>query len=399
MNGRVAIFGPLPNPARDSSVGGVAIHTSALTRALRELGVDVSVLSDSHTAEERLDGFGVRGARRSNLARIASAHPFSAAQAAERTMMSTERRVLGLPPGRTFSRAVLVRDALESIAPSVAHVQQADFRPLYLELSGGRIPTVITVHGLGGLETKEYPALADLIPVHLRRAAAITVPSTALREEVGRLGVDVHDLHVVPNAVDHSLFRPSDRRAAREELDVDPDAPLIVCVGRITRHKGADILLEAFASIRATVPDARLALVGPWSLDTPRPAPESGVTVHDAVPHEQVATWLTAATLTVVPSLYEGFGLTALESLACGTPVVASQVGGLPEIVDDRVGALVEAGSVPDLARAVRTMIEDPERRARNSSAALERAAGYTWAASAAAFEDVYVSVLEGRRA
>ncbi len=393
MRYRVAIIGPVARSDQAMTVGGVAIHTAAIAAALREEHVDVAILSDTHTAEEATEVAGIRGAELGTLARIAIARPITTATIAVRCLLSPERKRLRLPLKRTVSRAMLIRAALDEGRAELVHVQQADFRPLYLNLSGWRGPRVITVHGLGALETAEYPALKEIIPQHLLSASLVTVPSAALKREVSSLGVPASRVHTIPNAVNHELFHPIDGAGARANLGLPEGAPILLFMGRITAHKGVPDLLTAFESVRKTHPEARLAFVGPWSLDRPKPTSTEMITVREATPREHVPFWLNAATLTIVPSLYEGFGLTALESLACGTPVVATRVGGLAEMIDETVGALVEPGSPTELANAITRLLDEPARMSRLAANAVDRAAGYTWAKSAHGFKRLYDTV------
>jgi glycosyltransferase involved in cell wall biosynthesis len=160
---------------------------------------------------------------------------------------------------------------------------------------------------------------------------------------------------VVHNGVDLDRFRPVDQRAragARARLGVPVDAPLAVCVGRVTRQKGQDILLAAWPVIRRYCPDARLALVGGGDLLPKFSAvPMPGVTFAGPVP--DVRDWLAAADVVVLPSRWEGLSLTVLEALATGRSVVVSDVPGLGEMVVPGVGKRVAAGDPAALADAV----------------------------------------------
>jgi len=179
-------------------------------------------------------------------------------------------------------------------------------------------PRVITVHGLGALETKEYPGLAQVIPANLRNADAVTTPSHALAEEVTALGVPADRVTVIPNGVDHTRFYPRDRGQARLRLGVDHDSPLVVFAGRITVHKGAVDLAKAWPDVRRAHPHALLAFVGPGG-DADVDGVDGALLPGAATP-EDLAWWYAAADVVVVPSRYEGFGLVALEAMACGRP-------------------------------------------------------------------------------
>lgn len=398
MSVSVAILGPFPSTSSPASVGGVAVHGDALSRALRARGHTVVTLSDSHMADDTYDGYGIRGAKAGTTARLGLSHLVTAVAIAFRTIGSSERRALGLPFSRSFTRALLLKLALADASPDIVHVQQADFRQVYLSLAGWAGPVALTVHGLGALATGEYPALRTIVPAHMAHADAVTAPSTALACEIETVVTDMQ-VDVVPNAVDHDLFAPpnpetDDGASAHLATDSSSQAPTLLYVGRITLFKGADDLLRAFETVRATLPHVTLTMVGPHSDEVAIDTAMSGLTLLESVPRDAVPAHLAAADLTIVPSHYEGFGLSALESLACGTPVVATDVGGLPEIIDEQVGALVPPSDPQALAKAIVEMLEDSDSLQRRGRAGMKRAARYTWDETAAGFERIYRSLL-----
>jgi glycosyltransferase involved in cell wall biosynthesis len=184
---------------------------------------------------------------------------------------------------------------------------------------------------------------------------------------------------VVRNGVDLHRFQPADDRArarARYRLAVDPDRPLAVCVGRVTRQKGQDVLLAAWPRVRRECPDAELALVGAGDLlPALRAGAPEGVRFAGAV--TDVRDWLAAADLVVLPSRWEGLPLTALEAMATGRAVVASAVPGLVEVVAPAVGALVEPEAPEALAEQVGLRLRDRARSAREGRAAARHATGF----------------------
>jgi glycosyltransferase involved in cell wall biosynthesis len=181
---------------------------------------------------------------------------------------------------------------------------------------------------------------------------------------------------VVRNGVDLDRFPPADedaRAAARHRLGVDPAVPLAVCVGRVTRQKGQDVLVPAWHRVRLQCPDAELALVGDGDLlPALRSTPVPGVRFAGAV--TDVRPWLVAADLVVLPSRWEGLPLTALEALATGRCIVASAVPGLAEVVAPGAGALVPPDDPDALAGAVALRLRDPARTAAESTAAARHA-------------------------
>ncbi|MDT4989867.1 MAG: hypothetical protein QOI74_3961, partial [Micromonosporaceae bacterium] len=178
--------------------------------------------------------------------------------------------------------------------------------------------------------------------------------------------------------VDLYRFRPAGdgaRAAARAGLGVPADAPLAVCVGRVTRQKGQDVLLAAWPRIRSRCPGARLALVGDGDLlaslrATVRAMPAAGVRWVGAV--DDVRGWLAAADVVVLPSRWEGLSLTVLEAFAAGRGVVASDVPGLADVFAPGVGVLVAPDDPAALADAVARRLRS-ERLARAEGAAAAR--------------------------
>ncbi|MEW2044621.1 glycosyltransferase [Streptomyces sp. NPDC005476] len=168
---------------------------------------------------------------------------------------------------------------------------------------------------------------------------------------------------VVPNGIDTERFHPAPVGTVRASLlpGLDPAAPLVVCVARLCRQKGQDVLLAAWADIAAKVPAARLVLVGdgPDGERLRSRAPESVLfagAVDDAVP------WYQAADLVVLPSRWEGMALSPLEALACGRPVVVTDVDGARESLPTALAplCLVPAEDPAALAGAVTGLLRDP---------------------------------------
>jgi D-inositol-3-phosphate glycosyltransferase len=233
-------------------------------------------------------------------------------------------------------------------------------------------------------------------------------------EEADQL-VDLYEadpdrIAVIPPGVDLELFSPCSRTAARRRLGVADDAFLLLFVGRIQPLKAPDVLLRAAARLVADDPALADRLVvavvgGPSGSGLARPerlqglAAQLGLTEHvrfvPPVPQDQLPDWYRAANLTVVPSYSESFGLVAVESQACGTPVVAAAVGGLRTAVADGVSGVLVDGHDPDeYAAVLGGLAHDPERLAALSRGALLHAGRFGWATTAAGMLDVYSDAL-----
>lgn len=205
---------------------------------------------------------------------------------------------------------------------------------------------------------------------------------------------------VVHPGVDLELFSPGDRGAARARHDIAPDAIVLLFVGRIQPLKAPDLVLHAAARLLDEQPTLRDRLVvvvcgGPsgTGLDHPTSLVELAheLGINDVVRFEpprtrdELADWYRAADLTMVPSYSESFGLVAVESQACGTPVVAASVGGLRTAVLDQVsGVLVEGHDPVAYAHVLGELIAHPERRDELASGARMHASSFGWAATTA---------------
>lgn len=391
---KVALLGPLPSTG---AIGGVATHTDAVVPLLRAHGLDVRVFDDAHIAGSApVDAIGVRGAPAPVLARRALSNP-SAALGRPGGGALADITALGIPWRQAFSRTLLLAEATRAYQPELVHIQQADFRPLYADAAGMTGPRIITVHGLGSLTTLEYPGLAEMIPANLAAADAVTVPSSALAEEVEALGVARERITVIPNGVDHAVFTPGDRTEAREMLGLSCDRPIVVYAGRLTQAKGVGDLSRIWPLVLESIPDAQLAFVGPLGDANLDPTPEA-LTPGPVGPAE-VARWFAAADAVVVPSRYEGFGLSALEAMACARRVVAAEVGGLVEIVPPEAGKLVPAENPEALVDALVEVLEaDTAERESAEAAAHAATTPYSWEAVADAFVSLYEAIVQNAR-
>ncbi|HEY8507087.1 MAG TPA: glycosyltransferase [Steroidobacteraceae bacterium] len=194
-----------------------------------------------------------------------------------------------------------------------------------------------------------------------RRAAALIAVSSALRDSMIAQGLPAERITVVRNGVDLNLFKPGDRAALRNRFGFT--GPTLLSVGNLVPEKGHELTLAALARL----PDTRLVLIGsgPQEESLRKLADEHGVasrvTWMRPLPQSSLAEYYSAADLTVLSSLREGMPNVLLESLACGTRVVATAVGGAPEIVTDPVaGTLLHTRSADALAQVCAGLLAHP---------------------------------------
>jgi glycosyltransferase involved in cell wall biosynthesis len=229
---------------------------------------------------------------------------------------------------------------------------------------GARV--VETYHGREGWRGGVAVFLPDrLISRFVDRVIAV---SEAARTFLVRgKGYPARKITVVPNGRDLSVFRSGAARdTARKELGLDRAVPLVGVVGRLEEQKGHGYLLEAWPSVVAEFPDARLLLVGDGSLRETLAARARALGVSDSLIfagfRSDVPRFLDAMDVVCLPSLYEGMPLTAIEGSAMARPVVATAVDGTPEVVrDGRTGRLVPPADPPALGIALRDLLRDPE--------------------------------------
>ncbi|MBI5366562.1 MAG: N-acetyl-alpha-D-glucosaminyl L-malate synthase BshA [Planctomycetes bacterium] len=279
---------------------------------------------------------------------------------------------------------------------------------------GARPALVATLHGTDITLADRHPCHARLVSFALDRCDAVTAVSEYLRAETLRRFRPAHDVAVIPNFVDARTFAPlapAVRAAVRRRLGVPararaagtPAPALLVHVSNFRPVKRVPDLLRAFARIRRRIP-AVLVLAGAGE-DAPAAralARRLGIAPHVRFVGEvrRIERLLGAADLFLLASEMEGFGLSVLEAMSCGVPVVATRCGGPQELIEDGVeGRLAPVGRPADFARATLDLLEaaPAERRARCESARA-RALRFSPEAAAGAYERVYRAAAERAR-
>jgi glycosyltransferase involved in cell wall biosynthesis len=244
------------------------------------------------------------------------------------------------------------------------------------------VPYVITAHGSDINVYAEKPLLRPQIRGAFAGARGVIAVSRALEAKIAAMGAGMPLERIGCAGFDPTLFAARDGDAARAALGVDRAARVVLFVGNLVAVKAVDVLLQAWAALGADT-RARLVIVGDGvnrgALEA-QARPLAGVTFLGARPQAEVAAWLSVANALVLPSHHEGMPNAVVESLASGVPVVASRVGGIPELVEEGVnGLLVAPGDAPALAKALATALE----RDWNREAIRASAAHLTWDALA----------------
>lgn len=282
------------------------------------------------------------------------------------------------------------------------------------------VPHVVTAHSLEPRRPWKAEQLGGgyRISSWVERTAyehadAVIAVSEGMRSDVLDCypALDPARVYVVRNGIDSDAYHPVRERDALPRLGIDPDQPIVAFVGRITRQKGVGHLVAAAHQLHE---DAQLVLCA-GQPDTPQIAHETRTAVAELAAARRGVTWiqrmlapaevrqlLSAATVFVCPSVYEPLGIVNLEAMACGTAVVASDVGGIPEVVvDGETGLLVhfDEHDVPafrsGLIDAVNALLTDPERARAMGLAGRRRAVEeFTWSSIAEQTFAVYEKVL-----
>lgn len=389
--------------------GGQGVYVRNLAAGLAELGHDVTILSGQPYPEDL--------------------HPAVRLEKVPSLDLYREDDPFRTPKLREFRDWIDVLEYLQMLTAAFPEPLTFSLRARRLDLSGfdvvhdnqslgygllsilRRRPFLATIHhpisrdraldlaaarGTKRITTRRWYAFVRMQGRVARRLPAILGVSTASAgDTVDDFRLDPAQMTVVPLGVDTELFRPSEQRApGRIVVVASADSPL----------KGLPHFLDAAAKLR-TDREIDVHLVS--NLD-----PEGAthrrvhhgdlagvVTVHSGISDDDLAALISSAQVMVVPSLYEGFSLPAVEAMACGTPLVASAAGALPEVVGD-AAVLVRPGDVEALVTEIGRLLDDPAERARLGAAARERALDrYSWVAVARRTAQAYERVIAGHGA
>jgi starch synthase len=392
----------LTNEYPPNVYGGAGVHVEFLSRELaRLMDVEVRCFGDQHVDDGRLV---VRG--------------------------FPEPSGMGAPAHLQPVFGAMARDVAWAAADVDAdvvhcHTWYSHLGGVLIQL-GYDMPLAITVHSLEPLRPWKreqlrggYDLSCWIEQSALAQANAVIAVSKGTREDILRVtSVQPERIHVIYNGIDMSIYRPVEASDALERYGVDPGKPIVLFVGRVTRQKGIVYLARAIPLID---PSAQVVLCA-GAPDGPeiRAEMEEAVAgaqrgrggviwIEDMLSRADIIQFYSHATVFCCPSIYEPFGIINLEAMACGTPVVASAVGGIPEVVVDGVTGLLvpleqqqESPFEPldpqrfsrDLATAINRLLGDAGLRERMVRAGRERVEReFAWPAIAQQTADLYRSL------
>lgn len=383
-----SVFQPPPTAlrgrgARFDPIGGMQTHTHELSRALDRLGVEQTIVTTRPPTAARDEALGAHG----RVIRLG-------------LPIRHFRQLYSWPAARLLPGLAADVDLVH------VHLGE-DLAVVPLAMHAARrqgLPLVMTVHTsvrhtLGGAGPRAW--LLEHLGGHLERrgtmsAAAVIVLVPRLAALMRSDGVQV-PVHVVPSGIVPNDFQDAAPHAATAAIP----APRVLFLGRLHQQKQVDVLVRAAASLRL---DAQVVLVGdgPERGALERLARRTGVTdrVHFVgfVPHDRVPGVLRSADVLVMPSQYEELGTALLEAMQAGVPIVASDTGGIPDVVThERSGLLVAPGDPAALAGAVNRLLADPVLATALATAAGRQVGRYDWSLLAARVLAIYGEVLDGR--
>ncbi|HWU76438.1 MAG TPA: glycosyltransferase family 4 protein [Rhodanobacter sp.] len=261
------------------------------------------------------------------------------------------------------------------------------------------IPYVVKVHGSDLNVMAEDKLRRPQIRSALRHAGAVVAVSQALADKAVVIGADPSRVHTIYNGVDEQRFAPGEQGAARQRLQLAADHPLLLYVGNLKSTKGCIDLLEAFPAVLANRPQARLVYVGTGTCRAELQQRATALGCSDrvdlvgAVPHAQLGDWFRAADVLCLPSHNEGVPNVVLEAMACGIPVVASRVGGIPEVLPAHAGILVPVRKPAALSAA----LIDATARDWDRDRIVEHARGFRWDDNIDRLDEILQTVIANR--
>ncbi|NIM92925.1 MAG: glycosyltransferase [Anaerolineales bacterium] len=294
-----------------------------------------------------------------------------------------------------------IDDAATSWNPDVIHAQHLWVTAYAAHQTG--LPYVVTAHGTDLMGYKKYGAYKDIALDGAQNAFAVIAVSRQVAQDTHRLyQLPEKRIRLVWNGFNEEIFHvaPVDRTEVLSSMGVSNGCDVLISfVGKLTEFKGVDVLLNAAAHYEKELGDVMTLIVGDGELRDDLEKQRDDLRLRNVhflghQPQPIVAKIYNAAHISIVPSRVEPFGLVAVEALACGTPVVATNEGGLPDFVDDRVGALVDVDDVSGLASTIIHEINTDSKSKKGSYAAEYALENFSWSGQVDRMLEIYNEAL-----
>lgn len=349
---KIAMVGQFP-----PHVGGVGVHIHTLSKKLVEEGHEVYVITYPHKDIKDIDGIHVISTKGINLPGIRGLMFKNNAKKALENLL--EKEDIDIIHGHYLFPA-----GAAAVEVGKKH----------------GIKTYVTAHGSDMFEVyKKQPLLRFLLKKVLRDADGVFVVSNALKHEVIATGVAgiANKTKISWNSVDIDKFSPKENDSFKKENKLD-DKPIVLFVGNLIKRKNAESLLEAK---KVSESDYYLVIVGDGPLFKRLNKKVQEENIPDVIftgSRDDIENIIPSCDVLILPSFSESFGLVLIEALACGKPVIGSDVGGISEIINDDVGLLVNPNKISSIAKAIDTIIDDDELRLDLSLNARNRAIDFS---------------------
>ena len=296
-----------------------------------------------------------------------------------------------------------INQAIVDFQPDVIHAHHVWVTPFVASETG--VPYVISVHGTDLMGFEQGPRYRGMAVQGAQQASSlIAISRQVSADTIAAYGVPKEKVRLVWNGFDTDIFKviaDAQKTAVLSPFNIinDGTQPLVSFVGKFTDFKGIDILLEAAALYEKEIPGIQTVLVGHGVLwdEMQQLHHKLGLqNVHflGHQPQSTVARIYNAADVSIVPSRIEPFGLVAIEALACGTPVVATNAGGLPDFIHEEVGVLVPMENPAALAQAISAEIRANSKQTKGKYAAQYALDGFSWTSQVAKMIALYDEAL-----
>ena len=298
-----------------------------------------------------------------------------------------------------------LQNAVNTFSPDIVHAHHVWVAPYVTTKLG--MPTFISVHGTDLMGFQKGLRYREMALSAAKNADGLIAISRQVKDETIRsYQVPADKVHLVWNGFDSDIFKvipEATKSSVLRQFGLDPQpeqGPLVSFVGKFTDFKGIDVLLQAAAIYERENPEIQTVIVGDGQLwnDMHRLRDELQLQNVSFIGHqaqEDVSRIYNAADVSVVPSRVEPFGLVAVEALACGTPVVATNKGGLPDFINEQVGRLVPVDDHQALAEAILDEIKSHSKLTKGTYASQYALSGFSWKGQVAKMIDLYQPTVE----